>query len=133
MPLKHQHEKEHSRAINVQRCLYRTSLFFRTLWYSWFQLVHRELRISPYSTYSLEPCILGCAPRVESDLSGITFLTFFFCFFEGLCEDAQKALKPPMASCDQARQDGSRMARKRLHVLQRRLFNKINILKGEGK
>lgn len=95
MPLKHQQEKEHSRAINVQRCLYRTSLFFITLWYSWFQLVHRELRISPYSAYSLEPCILSCAPRVESDLSGITFLTFFFCFFEGLCEDAQKALKHP--------------------------------------
>lgn len=39
-------------------------------------------------------------------------------FLEGVCEDARKALKQPIVSCDLLRHDGSIMVRNKLYVLQ---------------
>lgn len=100
-----------------------------TLWCSWFQLVHRELRVSPHPSCQ-ESCTPGCAGTGESDLSGINLLGFLL---EGVSEDVRKVLKQPTVSCGGVRSDGFGMVGNKLCVLHWRLLNKINVFKGEGK
>lgn len=60
-------------------------------------------------------CEESCVPAVLPE-GNWTFLPSIF--LEGGCEDARKALKQPVVSCDLLRHDGSIMVRNKLYVLQ---------------